>query len=79
MKSIWQSLNAGVNKHEIFNNAIADGLAPKKVAKVLSIAPGAEEGRKYDTANTILAGLYTALVLHGSPCSRAQRLTLLSI
>lgn len=65
MKSVWKSLKTGVNKHEIFDRAIADGLMPKKVAKVISRSPDAEDARKFEYANIVLASLYTALVLHG--------------
>ncbi|RVU85575.1 hypothetical protein EOL70_06390 [Leucothrix sargassi] len=65
MKIVKQFLKEGVNKKDIFEKAMDEGLNSKRVSKYLAKRPDVEEAKKYEKANYILIGIYAVTVLLG--------------
>ena len=65
MKIVKRLLKDGVDKKEIFDRAVAEGLDAKKVAKHLALYPDPEESERYHKANKTLLIVYSVLTLFG--------------
>ena len=61
MKTVKKLLKQGVDKKEIYNSAMQEGLNPKKVSRFLANFPDKDRSDKYNTANKVLVFIYGLL------------------
>lgn len=69
MKHIKRLLKEGVNKNEIFDQAVHEGLNSKKVSRYLARYPDPEESKKYNLINNIVVVIYVIAILLSIPAT----------
>ncbi|MGF1758216.1 hypothetical protein L4D76_09775 [Photobacterium sagamiensis] len=65
MKIVKLQVKQGLEKKEVFKNALGTGLDKKKVSKYLANFPDKDLSGKYNRANNILIALYSVMSLFG--------------